>query len=88
MCIWYTVIHESSITIKSVVSGRFDHLLAALADVFVVGRGDLLGLVARQLDAAAHVRRDHRLVPALPQERVYSLDLVPTWKYPIYTFEN
>lgn len=53
-------------------------LLAALADVFVVRGGDLLRLVARQLDAAPQLARDGGLIPALSQKRVYSLDLVPT----------
>lgn len=56
-------------------------LLAALVDVLVVGGGHLLGLVARELDAPAHVRGDGRLVAPLPQERVDRLYLVPTWKY-------
>lgn len=54
-------------------------MLAALADVLVVGGGHLLGLVARQLDAAPQVGRDGRLVPALPEEGVDGLDLVPSW---------
>lgn len=53
-------------------------LLATLADVLVVGRGDLLRLVASQLDAASHLRGDGGLVPAFPEQRVYCLYLVPT----------
>lgn len=89
MCIWYTLIHKSQICIKLVpVSGRVYHLLAALVDVFVVGSGDLLGLVARQLDAAPEFRRNGGFVPALSEKRIYSLDLVPTWKYRIFVLKH
>lgn len=53
-------------------------LLAALADVLVVGGGDHLALVARQLDAATQVGRDGRLVAPLPEQGVDRLDLVPS----------
>lgn len=52
-------------------------LLAALQVVLVSGR-DLLGLVARQLDAATHVRCDVSLEAAFAKQRIYCLNLVPT----------
>lgn len=52
-------------------------LLATLADVLPVRGGHLLGLVARQLDAAPQLGRDHSLVPALAKQRVDGLYLVP-----------
>lgn len=87
ICVWCIVVHKSWIVMTGVVSGRRSRLLAALVYVLVVGGGDLLGLVARQLDAAPHLARDSGLVPALSQKRVYRLDLVPTWNHPMISYE-
>lgn len=57
---------------------RARRALAALAGVLAVRRRHHRALVARQLDAAPQVRRDGRLVPALPEQGVDRLDLVPT----------
>lgn len=78
MCIRFTVVHKSWIVMKLGAGGHVYRLLAALADVFVVGGGDLLGLVASQLDAPSQLACDGGLVATLSQQRVYSLDLVPT----------
>lgn len=50
---------------------------AQIVLVVLVGHVDLLGLVARQLDAAPHLGRDVSAIAALPQQRVDRLLLVP-----------
>ena len=52
--------------------------LSAVMEVVWVADGDLLGLVADQADAPPHLGGHVPLEPALPEERVYCLDLVPT----------
>lgn len=49
--------------------------------VLRVRHGELLTLVARQLDGFAHLGRDGALVATLTQQRVNGLDAIPACKH-------
>lgn len=70
------LVHKSHIV--SPYGGRVYHLLAALTDIVAVGGGNLLALVPCELDAPPEIGRDGRLIPALSEERIDCLNLVPT----------
>lgn len=58
-------------------SGR---ALAALPDIIAVRSGHLLRLVFSELNTPPHLAGYSCFIAALPEKRVNSLDLVPTWK--------